>query len=395
MKKLNFNIKDRKILTLGLFLVAVCIFTLTIAYAALNAVLTIQGNAQVSSADWDIHLDNPRVTPGSRTINVPEIKTNSMLEFSTTLNMPGDFYEFTVDVVNDGSIDAMIENVVKRPELTVEQAKYLKYEISYQNGDSISTKQTLSKNSTMPIKVRIEYRNDLAASDLPTGQVVLDLSLILEYIQSDGTGSSVTNGGVDLYAVGTEKCFGSECFYIISSDDNNVTLLAKYNLNVGDVMHTANNTSSIEFPTGLQDINSKGIKYDANNREEFPFTGITVFSNDEKKGEKYSSYDGSIVEEYVNNYSTYLTSQGVKIIESRLVTKDEVYNLGCGNNNYPLCVKAPSWVYSSSYWTMSLHPHMNESYLYVVTSDGNMSGAHVSLNIFGVRPVIVISKDYF
>ena len=283
MKRINFNIKDRKILALGLCLILVCVFTLTIAYAALNAVLTIQGSAEVSSANWDIHFDNPRVTAGSKTINVPEIKSNRTLEFETTLDKPGEFYEFTVDVVNDGSIDAMIENVVKTPDLTVEQAKFLKYEVSYQNGESITTKQLLKKDTTMPIKVRVEYRKDLVASDLPTGQVVLDLVLTLEYIQSDGSGSSVVDNGVDFYAVGTEKCFGSECFYIISSDDNNVTLLAKYNLNVGDVMHTANNTSPIEFPTGLQDINSKGIKYDANNREEFPFTGITVFSNDEKK----------------------------------------------------------------------------------------------------------------
>ena len=54
--------------------------------------------------------------------------------------------------------------------------KFLKYEITYQNGESITTKQTLAYGTTMPIKVRIEYRKDLIASDLPTGQVVLDLS---------------------------------------------------------------------------------------------------------------------------------------------------------------------------------------------------------------------------
>ena len=163
MKRLNFNIKDRKVLTLGLCLILVCVFTLTIAYAALNAVLTIQGTAQVTSADWDIHLANPKVTNGSATTNVPQIKTNSTMEFSTTLNMPGDFYEFTVDVVNSGSIDAMIENVIKNPELTTEQAKYLKYEITYQNGESINTKQLVSKNSFVRLKVRVEFRKDIIA----------------------------------------------------------------------------------------------------------------------------------------------------------------------------------------------------------------------------------------
>mgnify|MGYP003289661331 CR=1 FL=1 len=195
MKRLNFNIKDRKVLTLGLCLILVCVFTLTVAYAALSAVLTIQGSARVTAADWDIYLANPRVTGGSATTDVPLIKTSSTLEFETTLNMPGDFYEFTVDVVNDGSIDAMIENVVKTPDLTVEQAKFLKYEITYQNGETIENKQLLAKETTMPIKVRVEYRKDLSNSDLPTGQVVLDLALELDYIQSDGTGSAVVNNG--------------------------------------------------------------------------------------------------------------------------------------------------------------------------------------------------------
>ena len=193
MKRINFNIKDRKFLITTLSLAIVCIFTLTIAYSALSAVLTISGNARVSAADWDIYLSNPRVTNGSATTNLPVIKTSSTLEFETTLNMPGDFYEFVVDVVNGGDIDAMIENVVKTPDLTAEQAKFLKYEITYQNNESITTKQLLAKDTTMPIKVRVEYRKDLNNSDLPTGQVVLDLSLTLEYVQSDGSGSIVNN----------------------------------------------------------------------------------------------------------------------------------------------------------------------------------------------------------
>ena len=148
-------IKDRKFLMTTLSIAIVCIFTLTIAYSALSAVLTINGNARVSAANWDIYLNNPRVTNGSATTNLPQIKTSSTLEFETTLNMPGDFYEFVVDVVNGGDIDAMIENVVKTPDLTAEQAKFLKYEITYQNNEPITTKQLLAKDTTMPIKVRV------------------------------------------------------------------------------------------------------------------------------------------------------------------------------------------------------------------------------------------------
>ena len=79
MKRLNFNLKDRKTLSLVLCLVLVSVFTLTVAYSALNAVLTISGNARVSAADWDIYLNNPRVTSGSATTDVPVIKTSSTL----------------------------------------------------------------------------------------------------------------------------------------------------------------------------------------------------------------------------------------------------------------------------------------------------------------------------
>ena len=73
MRQINFNIKDRKVLYGILTIALVCVFTLTIAYAVLNAVLTIQGSAQVTSADWDIHLANPKVTNGSVTTTVPTL----------------------------------------------------------------------------------------------------------------------------------------------------------------------------------------------------------------------------------------------------------------------------------------------------------------------------------
>ena len=47
MKRLNFNIKDRKVLYGILCIVLVSVFTLTVAYAALNAVLDISGRAEV------------------------------------------------------------------------------------------------------------------------------------------------------------------------------------------------------------------------------------------------------------------------------------------------------------------------------------------------------------
>ena len=59
---------------------------LTVAYAALNAVLEITGSAEVSAADWDIRLENPIVTSGSVNNNLPVISGNKEASFTATLN---------------------------------------------------------------------------------------------------------------------------------------------------------------------------------------------------------------------------------------------------------------------------------------------------------------------
>ena len=399
MKRLNFNIKDRKVLTLGLCLILVCVFTLTIAYAALSAVLTISGNARVSAADWDIYLSNPKVTNGSATTTVPSIKTSSTVEFSTTLNMPGDFYEFTIDVVNAGSIDAMIENVVKTPELTTAQAKYLKYEITYQNGESINTKQNIAAGATTPIKVRVEYRNDLSASDLPTTADTLSLSLTLVYVQSDGTGSDVKDNGVlklatangSLDAIGTIVTIGDQQFYTIGTEGDNVKLLAKYNLQVGNVCTSSSSCTPIENPTGLQDSTMIGYPPDGS----YPRYGTTLFSSSSQMGTNYSDYTGSIVEGYVNAYKIKLeTNFGVPVIEARLITKDELESndIGCSSTDNT-CSGAPSFIYETSYWSGSA----NSTYIvWFVISDGFfVSDYYFDADGYGVRPVIIISKSNF
>ena len=408
MKRLNFNIKDRKVLTLGLCLILVCVFTLTIAYAALNAVLTIQGSAQVTSADWDIHLANPKVTNGSVTTTVPTLATGKSLTFSTTLNMPGDFYEFTVDVVNSGSIDAMIEKVTKTPELTADQAKYLNYEVSYQNGESITNKQVIASGVTMPIKVRVEYRKDLSSTDLPTGQVQLTLGLVLDYVQSDGSGTTVPNNGVggsnisangSLDAIGTVVTIGDQQFYTIGTEGDNVKLLSMYNLMVGNEVNISDDGDPIVTPlansTGLQSEDAIGLKWDVETESPigFPWYGTVAFATEDKHGTNYSDYSGSLIETYVNDYAVKLESMGVNIESARLITKEELIGLGCNDSEYTCTGTDYPWIYSTSYWSGSAR---NTIPVWYVSSDGSFDNSYFNYDSgVGVRPVIVISKDYF
>ena len=305
--------------------------------------------------------------------------------------MPGDFYEFTIDVVNNGSIDAMIDSVTKEPTLTETQAKYLNYIIEYQNGESINTKQLVSKESFVRLKVRVEFRKDITASDLPTTSETLNLSFTVNYVQSDGTASSVADNGVyDPYKIGNEKCFGSECFYIISSTEETVTMLAKYNLYVGGE-YNSSWTAYGEEATGKQNSNMLGYVRGQSIRK-----GTTKFSNTNYWSSTVSSYpayvydSNSTLYSYVENYKTYLSTLGVTPIEARLITYEELESLGCSGSDKS-CSEAPEWVYATTYWSGSAS---YTNHVWRVNSNGAFGDINYYYDDgYGVRPVITISKS--
>ena len=389
MKRLNFN---RKNLYIILCIVLISVFSLSIAYAALSVTLNITGTAQVMDASWDVHFANVKVNPASVPIT-PQI-LNNQITFNANLEEPGDFYKFTVDIVNDGSIDAMIDTIITTPNLTTEQKKYLKFEIEYADGQSINTKQKLNSKETKTISVLFSFRTDIPVSDLPTTSSNFNVGMTLVYYQADDTSTSIETGASkvnivsgDMDTVGSEICIQEECFYVISSDNYSVTMLAKYNLYVGGYYDGSVWTEYVEGTTGIQNSNMIGhIKSGQ------PANGATPFSNTTHKGDQLSDYKGSIVEGYVNDYYNYLHTLKVIPTEARLITYYELIDLGCSIESNK-CSDAPSWVYSTSYWTGSAK---NSIQIILVSSEAIFSHAQFNDNRgLGVRPVITISKTEF
>ena len=375
-----------------ILLIILLLLGVTFGYAVLNSTLNINGKSTIQKNTWNVHFENVQITTGSvEATKVPAIENSTTVDFEAQLNLPGDFYEFTIDVVNDGTIDAMIDCITKTPTLTEAQAKYLNYIIEYQNGESINTKQLVAKNSFVRLKVRVEYRKDITASDLPTTSETLNLSFTVNYVQSDGTASSVADNGVyDPYKIGNEKCFGSECFYIISSTEETVTMLAKYNLYVGGE-YNSSWTAYGEEATGKQNSNMLGYVRGQSIRK-----GTTKFSNTNYWTSTVSSYpayvydSNSTLYSYVENYKTYLSTLGVTPIEARLITYEELESLGCSGSDNS-CSEAPEWVYATTYWSGSAY---NAYDVWFVGSYGGFGGDFYSSDSrYGVRPVITISKS--
>ena len=414
MKRLSFNIKDRKLLFGVLTIVLVSIFTLSIAYAALNTVLNISGNAEVVASNWNVYFGDVIADINDENNYVNKVDDNT-ISFKTTLNIPGDYYYFTVDIINGGSIAAIIESIEKKDDLTEEQSKYIKYDISYANGDSITTKQNLEAGSYLRLKVKVEYRTDLSSSDLPNGQTVLNLSFKMNFVQKDEEGIVVPNNGTtpyrivsgDLNTIGSEICLGDECFYLVQYEEDEkfrmLALFAKYNLNVGSSFNNKFGpndnyvTDPLVNPTGVQDNKSRGaeVTYEGSNANyNFPWYGVTAFSKTKywSNANDFSyEHEDNYVFQYLKSYVLYLNEQGYDIISCMLPTVSFVNSFNCSDANTDNCQEYYDWIYSTSYWTADV---ASDDYVYAVLYNNGLRTFEYDLHYaFGVRPIIILKDE--
>lgn len=172
----------QSIMLVAIFFMAIFI---GVGYSYLNNNLAVTGITTISKNTWNIHFEDITVTTGSVAGGTSTIQDDStVVNFQVPLDTPGDFYEFTVNVVNSGSIDAKIGSIVNTG-LTTEQQKYLEYIAVYNDGTEIKENDLLNANSSATIKIKVKYRDDITESDLPTEDQTLDLTFNLNYVQAD------------------------------------------------------------------------------------------------------------------------------------------------------------------------------------------------------------------
>ena len=175
-----------------LFMIMI-VFCITVGYAYLTSNLSIVGTSGISSATWNVYWDNVQVTTGSVTgdqvtqaVTIDSGKTN--VAFGVTLSKPGDYYEFTVDAVNDGTIDAKIDTILNATYeidgmTSKELPNYLEYSFTYSNGSPIKKGQFLESGKTKTYKVRVQFKKDISAEDLPSTDESIQFQLGVDYVQ--------------------------------------------------------------------------------------------------------------------------------------------------------------------------------------------------------------------
>ncbi len=163
--------KEHKILLFIVLLLAI-----GVGYAFLTVNLKINGTASITDGRWNIHFENYQETANSTISptsgNAPVITGDTTTEISYTIDFhePGDVYEFTIDIVNGGTMDASVISMNKNVKIgNLQQATipdYLNYFVTYSNGDPYTTPHTLAVNGTDSILVRVEFKRDITATQL-------------------------------------------------------------------------------------------------------------------------------------------------------------------------------------------------------------------------------------
>jgi len=169
----------KKFLLIGLFVFLIA--GLSIGYAALQTTLTINGTTTISKVGWDIHFEDIVETEGSEENGTAVISNDDSTEitYNVTLAAPGDFYEFTVNVKNAGTLDAKLASV-ENPQLTDEEAVYAIYTV-----EGIPAKDSvLAADDFYQVKIRVEYDPDINPDELPTEEKTLSKTIKLNYVQN-------------------------------------------------------------------------------------------------------------------------------------------------------------------------------------------------------------------
>ena len=205
----------------------------------------------------------------------------------------------------------------------------------------------------------------------------------------------------------------TESFHVISNDGETISMLAQYNLDVGQIYNDdTNEYEEIENPTGIQNENAIGCTLNSSEYYgviafstiyywyDFDNDTYTVDANYASEGRNYPFIYGdykdtngnqqNIIYPYIKSYEEYLIKEGVTSTSATLISYEQLIDLGCAGDNQDCTSSQYDWTYSTSYWTGS------DRFISVweVNSNGNFNyDDYIRDRDYGVRPVVNISVN--
>ena len=210
--------KTRKIKIISLCALLVAVLGLTVAFASLSQTLTINGSAAVNAASWDIHFEKTSgketEVKGAATFTEPTLSGTKIENFSATLTKPGDSVTYYFDIVNNGTVDAVVSsydfplaikecasnnntysyciNLDFNSDNIIDSADFMTYLTMFNSGlkyvdtdKSIAAEDVINAGETKHMKLFFEYKD--TATELPKNNLTLTSKnpITITYEQKD------------------------------------------------------------------------------------------------------------------------------------------------------------------------------------------------------------------
>lgn len=178
-------------------ILSVAIIIMSVGYAVYSTPLNITGTTKLESALFDVKFSNIKqlstTTVENSAISLPSISDSTNLTFGVNLSV-NSVYEFTVDVINNGTIPAKLstytmtgtkgnETVTNSSELNYNNS-YLNYTITYLDGTSLNTDDELGVGESRTLKISVSYTIPTDGTELPTTSESYVFVVDLNYIQA-------------------------------------------------------------------------------------------------------------------------------------------------------------------------------------------------------------------
>lgn len=214
--------KSRKQKIIIMSIAVIAVIGLTVAFAAMSTMLTINGTATMDTAKWDIHFANlseAKLDGFASVTTEPELEQTKIGDYAVVLTRPGDSVTYTFDVVNEGSMDAELSTFTKNAPVCTSPTgvtndanivcSNLRYTFKYtSNNEDVKVNDTLKAGETKNITLQLSYEG----STLPTAAVnITDLGITMVYSQMIGEATvTVPASPEEWFVVGEDEYSGEK-----------------------------------------------------------------------------------------------------------------------------------------------------------------------------------------
>lgn len=170
------------------FIIFILILFISIGFAYLSATLNIAGLIGYKGNSWNIYFDNVQMIKNDVSADKPIINNSKdSVDFNISFSEPGEIYKFSVDVVNDGTIDAMIGEFIKTG-IDSTNEDYIDYSVKYSNGEEVNVNDLLMHNTKVRLIVNVEYKY---TTDRLAPENTSSYSLTIKYVQANDNARKV------------------------------------------------------------------------------------------------------------------------------------------------------------------------------------------------------------